>query len=87
MAIVHANRNVIPPNRAHSARAPGPEILTASRGDPATKNREFILNLEPRIGQNRLKFLLQQKAELHLLLAGYYDKSYSQSLPYLSLFC
>ena len=30
LAIVYANRNGIPPNRAQRARVPGPEILNAS---------------------------------------------------------
>jgi hypothetical protein len=60
LAILFANRNGIPPNRAQRARAPGPEILTASRGNPVTKNHDIPLNLEPRIGQNRLNILVQQ---------------------------
>jgi len=48
LAIVYANRNGIPPGRAQSARAPGPEILNAPRGNPAAKNQYT------RTGQNRL---------------------------------
>ena len=54
LAIAHTNLDGIPPNQAHRARAPQPEILAASRGIPATNKRGILLNLEPRIVQNCL---------------------------------
>ena len=47
LVMLYAKRNGIPPNRAHRARAPGPEILNASRGNPATKNHDILLYLGP----------------------------------------
>jgi len=43
LAVVYAHRNGIPPNRAHRARAPGPEILNASTGNPAKKKHDALV--------------------------------------------
>jgi len=48
LAIEYANRNGIPFDRAHRARVPGPEILIAPRGNPATKNHDIQSNIGPR---------------------------------------
>ena len=53
LAMAYANQGGIPPNRAHKALPLWPGILKISRWNPDTKKRDILLNLGPRMGQNR----------------------------------
>jgi hypothetical protein len=59
LAIAYSNRGGIPPNRAHAVLPLWPDILTISRGNPDTKKHDILLNLGPRMGQNRSKSAVQ----------------------------